>query len=498
MTITAVAPVFDDNNIINIDNSSHLLHLFLGSLRTRSTLSTIKLTSDIDMENQKIDDSSFVLQNIIFDGNNKTISNLNLAKKFIVSIDKDSILKDTNFKNCNCINLIDTNDGIITNCSFKNASCSVSSLVNSNNNLITKCTFNEIKITNIEFSSLSNNNNIGVIAAKNNGTISSCTVNNVIIKANNSYSGGICGVLSKGTISSCSVENIKSITSENTICGAICGLVEYGTIEKCKIFTNTINKKIAIIIGKLLNNTQTTNINCITFRTNKDDIEDKVVDLKYDRKMENRNRASKITNTKPIETTTSIKTSLTKMISLLDTQTNHTMKNIYKYNSENKMSKWDYEGIIFDDTICLLELPKIIMKKIINDPDVDKIKQYLKKIIKTYAFLDVDIISEIIGNTLKITINDMPSTTTTGISGAEHFANQVEEVVYIYNTSNNVAIMDALNQAVVDPSDIVILGEEAEPEKKSTNLLINILIFTMIILIILVIILINTKTNLKL
>ncbi len=114
----------------------------------------------------------------------------------------------------------------------------------------------------------------------------------------------------------------------------------------------------------------------------------------------------------------------------------------------------------------------------------------MKEIIKKYSLLDVEITSQVDEDTLNLIISDPPVETTTVVgTGAEHFSTQLSGVVYTYNTSNNLAVMDALNEAKVDPSDII--GEEAPSESKSksesetSNLYENILLIVFIIIIVL-------------
>jgi hypothetical protein len=146
------------------------------------------------------------------------------------------------------------------------------------------------------------------------------------------------------------------------------------------------------------------------------------------------------------------------------------------------MSKWDYEGIVFDDAKCKLELHKIIMKKKINDSNIDKIKKKLKETIKNNALLDVDITSQVDEDTLILTISDAPGSTTqpAPVASAEYFSTQLAAVVYIYNTSNNLAVADALNDASVDPSDII--GEETTQDSTIYILLIVFIILLIFII----------------
>jgi hypothetical protein len=511
-TTTSISKPEFVSNTYNIKTSNDLLWLIAKSSTDTGFSSdteqrTIKLINDIDMKNQTIDASTMNLTNMIFDGNNKTITNLNISI-FINIIDDRSTLKNIIFKDYTCDYLIVYNGGKITDCKFKNAKCTNSALVRQNYGEIFKCAFDNIEITNTIPSS-EMNKYLGVVSIHNSNTISKCNVKNIKINATTGsefYAGGICGSMINSLVLECSVDNINTNTN-SIVFGGICGLVLSGSIEKCNI-SNILNKSIAVIIGKLNENGEI-NINCLTFRTNKDDKEDKITDLKYNRKTENERRKSGIntranttttgattttagatTTTTGATTTTAGATTTTtgapsrKMINTIERNSTVTMKNIYKYSSENKMSKWDYEGIIFDDTNCLLELPKINLKKRINDSDVDKLKKHIKDIVKNNSLLDVDITTKVMEEeTLGIIISDTPNITiaaTTTTSGAEHFENSYVAIVYVYNTSNNLAIMDALNDAPSDPSDF-LLGDTTS--ESSSNLYMYLILIVLVCLI---------------
>jgi hypothetical protein len=495
------------NNIINIDKPGHLLWLINNQLSgiTRSnnattsntttsnnTTTNIKLNNNIDMMNQSITGmSSFNLINCTFDGNFKKILNLNLNidNYLINNVDINSVVKNLSFENYKCKFLINTNNGLITNCIFNNSRCILGGLVNNNLNKIESCKVNNIKLIN-NFTNTDNNNNIGVLAIINSGNINNCQANNVTIDGNNSYCGGIVGKLANGTISNCSIENLNYSTNLPTAIGGICGLVESGTINGCTIKINNINKNTGIIVGKSLN-LNTINIYCITFKTNKNEPENSRVDLKYNREEENSKRkeggttragttragttragTTRAGTTRAGTTTTQQnKQSPLKLVYINEGTTTIVLKNIYNTNSNNKMSKWDYDGIIFDDVPCTITVPKITLKKPIDVSSIDKLKNYLKETIKKYSTLDINIRTETKDSTLYVYFEDninTPTSLTVNASTAigrtaEYFQattdnTKLTDVVYIYNTKDSVAVMDALNQISVDPVDIVALG----------------------------------------
>ena len=453
-------PVKMVNNIYNIATPGEFLWLITnGNNMLISSTRFIKIINDIDMKNQPIEiinDIPYNLLNIIFDGNNKKISNLNISNYNLFNeVNKDSKIKNITFDNYKCNGLVNINNGEITNCVFKNGNCP---LVLYNYNIISNLQFDNINlvVTNVT-------NESGVVSIYSEGNITNCKIKNVTFDGSNGYGGGISGIIEQnGYITSCSVENIKIKENSNINIGGLCGILKSGTIEKCKINIPNFNKNnMGMIVAKLSNTNNI--INCITFKTSKDDTEDNKVDLKYNREKENEkrsgitNKANTITTT-TTTTTTTIKISDIKMILIKEYRSNFTIKNIFKHNSENKMSKWDYEGIVFDDSNCSIELPLVKLNKSINDTDVDKIKKHLKDTIKSKALLNVDIKSDIVDDILTITISDLPTITsvnTTTNSSAEHFATPITQIIYVYNTNNNVEVMDAMNDIPADLSDIL-------------------------------------------
>ena len=482
-----ITPDYSDSNypggLYKITNANQLYWLFLNNLNLLTSSSNnagsttnkicFKLMENINMQNQEFNSVVSELNNMIFDGNNKNISNLNYNGNLFSIINEQSSFINTNFENVNgktC--LIGDNYGIIRNCKFNNINITNNCvLANYNSNLITDCRFNNIKINKIN-----NNNNItlSVISNRNSFMINNCKINNITFNGLSNcavVSGTIAG-LQRGQISNLTINNIKFPESNEYKYSAICNDLSNNNciIEKCSININ-LNNNTSLIAGTI--NASNVTIKCITFKTRKGNNNDNKIDLKYNRQLENKKREDKkkrITTTSIITTpttTTRIVISDKLFFNTVSSYDNISIINIYKSNSENKMSKLDYPYIKYDDTLsCTMEMPPISLKKDIKEEDVENIKKKLKDIIKQKYLLDVDITSKVEDSTLYITISDSGSSTSTSTStsssssssssGAEHFGTVILEVIYIYNTSDNIAIMDALNDQSIEPSDLLV------------------------------------------
>ncbi len=457
--IISIEPSFN-NNTYYIYNAGNLLWLIEQSNFTSNIISiTINLMNDIDMKNQEINSTNFNLYNITFNGYNKKIYNLNLKNNFINYIDTNSIFKNTSFENYNCYFLISENYGTISNCKFKNAQCKLSALVKYNGNNINYCDFDEI---NIKILNEDTDNDydyayyfFGIVSGGTESltqyptVISGCRVKNIsfeIIIENDIRIGGISGALMGGIITSCFVENIKYIIintgSNSYYFGGISGHIMNSLIEKCSININNSNLMniIGIVVGTSFHDYDNyNNIDCTIFKTTKDDETDDEVNI-----VRHGNYLSTTTNKIP-----SIK--LIKNIE----RGNVTIKNIYKFNSENKISKWNYEGVIFDKTPCSIELPRINLNKSISEDNIKTIVDYYKNIIKQYSDLSIDIQTSKKDRTLYIYINEELKQASTSNNNAETFedtSNLIDSIVIVNNLVSD-DIYYALNQASI--SDII-------------------------------------------
>ncbi len=172
----------------------------------------IQLFNDIDCKDEEgfstIADNTDATFYGVFDGNNKTISNLTMTGVgFFGFVSKDDefgvgTIKDLTLSNFNLTGKSDCDatggivaelsDGaIVSNCSVENS--------------IITCASNN-----------SNPEVGGIVGRLNNSTVTGCTVNNVQVKAETTYTGGygtssnaggIVGYIFQGTISACEVEN---------------------------------------------------------------------------------------------------------------------------------------------------------------------------------------------------------------------------------------------------------------------------------------------------
>ncbi len=592
-----VIPVADNNypgQLYNISTPGNLLWLITVFNGATSQIKYIKLLNNINMSNQLIN-APLNINNFIFDGNFKTIININCKTFLINQIDNLSSIQNVIFNNYQCESFININEGTIINCKFNNGKCKSSALVNRNSNLISNCRFNNITLTTDILITQA-----GVVANTSTdlSKIELCRVNNIIFMGDGFF-GGIVGNLIAGTIVNSSVSNIRNdnINSQTYKIGGICGKVSSSdcSIDKCNIDIIT-NNNTSIIIGKIMNSN--IKINCLTFKTKKGDKEDnKPIDLKYNREAENIKReaekkiletskelakkavekakeevdeaikkANEIaanslqpaeiekeserqilnliklsesgmqttekyrnTNriasyelfTNAVPTTTSIINNYMLFINVLEGTNIINMNNIFKMTSENKMSKLDYSFITYDDILCSIELPKIPLSKSIDTAKLNIIKNNLINSIKQTSLLDVNVSSVVDGTTLYITISDALPTTSAATSAetsaatnaigdittslatmvesttstlaemvesttstlaeivdsttimlAEHFeltsaSAGITDVVYIYDTSNNTAIMDAINSGSIDPA--IIAETTTSPIEQATS-----------------------------
>lgn len=531
-----ITPIIDSaENIYNISTAEQLFWALFYITNTDSQIKHLKLLNNIDMKNYKFTSPSN-LNNFIFDGNEYSITNFKCENFLINLIDENSMMTNIRFDNYEAHSIIGINRGIIINCRCLNANCISSALVNNNSNLIKNCSFNNIKLQPNAYTLY-----IGVVAnslTTGNSVIDLCKVNNIEFNGNGLF-GGLVGNFIEGNIYNSSINNIRHEPNRSQeyrvggICGGVNGVNCY--ITNCNVDIN-LNVSTSLFIGKIKDST--INIKCTTIKTRKGDVEDdKPADLKYNKatvnRREQRIRVSPDNNvdrpnvptddTRPSDdvrpsddnlrpandeaqrTNESfvVGESYNMFISLLEGTNSIIMTNIFKLNSEHKMSKLDYSYILYDEVPCVMELPKIPLSKQIEVNEVDALKTKLADTIKQNSALDVDISTRVEGSTLYINIADknitttstapmetttmitetttMPTETTTTpmvtttvmettpmvtttpmettmyvpnlTSMSEHFqSSPITETVYTFNTSDNTGVMDALNSASADPS----------------------------------------------
>ena len=172
----------------------------------------IQLFNDIDCKDEEgfstIADNTDATFYGVFDGNNKTISNLTMTGVgFFGFVSKDD----------------DFGVGTITNLTLSNFNLTGKSDCDATGGIVAELSDGAIvsncSVENSIITCASNNSNPevgGIVGRLNNSTVTGCTVNNVQVKAETTYTGGsgtpsnaggIVGYISQGTISACEVEN---------------------------------------------------------------------------------------------------------------------------------------------------------------------------------------------------------------------------------------------------------------------------------------------------
>jgi hypothetical protein len=176
----------------------------------------IKLNNDIDCEDEEgfstIADNTDATFCGVFDGNNKTISNLTMTGiGFFGYVEKDDEFGVGTIKNLTLSNFNITGNDYATGGIVETLS---------NGAVVSHCT-----VTNSTIACSNNQYNpeVGAIVARLYGsTVTGCTVNNVKVKAETSYTGGsgaasyvggIVGNASEGIVDSCAVTNGSKITN---------------------------------------------------------------------------------------------------------------------------------------------------------------------------------------------------------------------------------------------------------------------------------------------
>ncbi len=507
----SVSPVIDEQypgQLYKIATPGNLLWLINSFNDSTNQIKYIKLLNNIDMRNQLIEAPLINITKFIFDGDFKTISNINCSSYLINQIDEFSIFQNVTFNNYTCDALININNGTIINCKFNNGNCKSSGVVSINSNLINNCRLNNIKLTTNALIMQA-----GVIAntlSNDIARIESCRINNIDF-IGNGFFGGIVGNLLAGYIINSSVSNIRheNISSQTYKVGGICGKVSSLNcfIEKCNVDINTdINT--SIIIGKIINST--VNIKCLTLKTKKGDVEDnKIVNLKYNRVEENKKREIIIKNREAAmkateeskeaamkateeskeareaamkateqsrmtynkiasyelfnnsaPSTTIIINNYILFINLLEGVNTINMNNIFKMTSENKLSKLDYSYIMYDDIPCSIELPKIPLSKTIDTTKLDTIKNNLINNIKQTSLIDVNISSVVEGSTLYITITDaIPTVAAESVSTTAAIAEPVTIAAIAEPVSTAAIAEPVTTAAIAEPVTIAAIAE---------------------------------------
>jgi len=232
---------------------------------------TVTLTADIDMSGKKwygIGSSGFASNpfNGTFDGNNKTISGLNMSYAgFFLSIGEDGIVKDMIFVDLNVSDgggggLTLGNRGKIQNISIINgnvAGIGAGGMISSNNGIVENCNFSGIVSSSIggaggiaETNSTSgvirncyvtgsitgNGSDTGGIVRNNSGTIQNCyTIGNVTNSSDvtGDHTGGIAG-RNSGTVKDCyTTGNITGYRRVGGVVGSSDTLYNMGTVQNC-------------------------------------------------------------------------------------------------------------------------------------------------------------------------------------------------------------------------------------------------------------------------
>jgi hypothetical protein len=509
-------PIRVDSNNYNISNSDHFEWLLMNQpVPENNNTLNYKITQNIDMKNKNINITTPVnLFNIIIDGNNYTISNLNINNALFNMIAGGSEIKNCKFKNI----------------SIKEPSTNARefALFNNNSGKISNCSFDSIRIEH------KNNNDIefiGIITGSLlGGEISNCNINNVTITSDQAITCGVvCGSFMSGIINKCILNAIKINCKDATI-GSISGEMIAGEITNCNI--NNVHKiDGGIIVGKI-NQAEGIIIKCITFKTESSDEDDRKGNLNESKKImaekkENDEKKKKGLTTTGVTTTGVTTTGVTttgvttpgvttkgiyRGITIIKTLGRNldynkiTISNIYKFSSKNKISDWIDMNILpltitFGDP-CELESPKIKVNNL-QEADVDK---YVKKIKEDLLKkIRVKVTSEIKNGILYITIEDEDVTTSAVTTKLQQFSNfknnnehfsAITEVVYIYKTSDNSAVMDVFNDLTSVDNSYALSGIaliKREDETSSHKIINWILIVLILILIIISINLIKVK-----
>ncbi len=207
--------------------------LFTFLTRSNEILSntTINILSTIDMKKFKeINNKSFILNNVTFNGNNRSIINLNLLNPLFKSVDKKSTIKYV------YLNKVNNGNGFVLK----------------NEGLIMECSLDTIYADNKDINSL--------MVSENYGTIKNSTIVNsyiVYTKPNTIVMGLLCGT-NFNIIDNCSSKR-NTINNEQFVAGGLVG-INKGTITKC--YVELLNNN-SLYTGSLVGDVDSnSNINC--------------------------------------------------------------------------------------------------------------------------------------------------------------------------------------------------------------------------------------------
>jgi hypothetical protein len=211
------------------------------------------------MKNKSINNKSFILNNVTFNGNNRNISNLNLKNPLFSNVKNNCTIQNVNLFRINNIFII-KNEGLLTGCSLENVYA-----INKNvNSFMVSENYGTIKESSIINCNIIHNNinniSMGLLCGKNFGIIRECESKRNTIINKQFVAGGLVGY-NEGEITKCYVERL---INNSKFSGGLVGDINNGSnINDCQI--NSLNKNNIIFARALSNNFK---INCIKINSN--------------------------------------------------------------------------------------------------------------------------------------------------------------------------------------------------------------------------------------
>ncbi len=242
-------------------NTQDQLTTFLTQQNKNLSNITININKIIDMKNININNTSFILDNVIFNGKNRSIKNLNLSNPLFTHVKSNSIIKYINLSKFNNV-LILKNEGSVENCILdgiyatnKNIN---SFMVSENIGKIYDCAIVNCNIKNTQPNTIS----MGLICGTNIGTIDSCESKRNNLSNLKYVAGGLVGI-NKGIITKCYVENLINTSAYS---GGLVGDIDNNSnINNCLIDTVILNNN-GLVFARVLNNNF--KVSCIKIKSN--------------------------------------------------------------------------------------------------------------------------------------------------------------------------------------------------------------------------------------